>query len=121
MTTDHPAITTHESIMDHKIIVFTKPQCVQCDQTKRVLNKKEIDFHEINIESENTRLTDQRYVTPYEFCTKTLGAQAAPVVLVHTSMLHPSVRYEAIYGEFALWTGFRPDHLKGITPAVVES
>lgn len=107
--------THHESIMDHTIIIFTKSRCVQCDQTKRVLRKKDIDFHEIDIESENTRLTDQGYATPYEFCTQTLNAQSAPVVLVHMSRLHPSVQCETFYGEFAVWTGFHPDRLKGIT------
>ena len=120
-STPNEMMTNHESIMDHDIIVFTKSNCVQCDQTKRRLRKDNIDFHVIDIESDNTRLTDQHYTTPYEFCTQVLGAQAAPVVLVRLSRLHPSVQCETVYGEFAVWTGFRPDYLKSITSVPVPT
>lgn len=111
--TSSEMMTNHESIMDHDVIVFTKSNCVQCDQTKRRLRKNNIDFHIIDIESDNTRLTDQHYTTPYEFCTQVLGAQAAPVVLVRASRFHSSAD-TSVYGDFVYWTGFRPDNITAV-------
>ena len=55
-----------DATIDHDVIVFTKSRCVQCDQTKRLLRKNNIDFHEMNLENEEIRLTDQRYKTAYD-------------------------------------------------------
>lgn len=102
-----------DAILDHDIIVFTKSRCVQCDQTKRLLRKNGIDFHELNLENDQIRLTDQRYKTAYEFVTETLGAQAAPVVLVKNDRLEHAINTSG-YMDFTFWTGFRPDFIKAI-------
>lgn len=104
-----------DAILDHDIIVFTKSRCVQCDQTKRLLRKNGINFHELNLENDQIRLTDQRYKTAYEFVTQTLGAQAAPVVLVKNHRLTNEIN-TSIYMDVSFWTRFRPDFIKAITP-----
>lgn len=102
-----------DATMDHDVIVFTKSRCVQCDQTKRLLRKNGINFHEMNLENEEIRLTDQRYKTAYEFVTQTFGAQAAPVVLVKNDRLEHAINTSG-YMDFTFWTGFRPDFIKAI-------
>lgn len=110
MTTE----TTHESIIDHDVIVFSKPNCVQCDQTKRLLTRGGISFHEVNIEDMSIRLTDQDYKTPYEFCTTVLEAQAAPVVMARVSAVSDNDP-EPRYCDYTFWAGFRPDRIKTIS------
>lgn len=104
-----------DATIDHDVIVFTKSRCVQCDQTKRLLRKNGIAFHEMNLENEEIRLTDQRYKTAYEFVTQTLGAQAAPVVLVKNHRLMNDIK-ASIYMDASFWIGFRPDFVKAIKP-----
>lgn len=104
-----------DATMDHDVIVFTKSRCVQCDQIKRLLRKNGIAFHEMNLENEEIRLTDQRYKTAYEFVTQTLGAQAAPVVLVKNHRLMNEIN-TSICMDASFWTGFRPDFIKAIAP-----
>lgn len=106
-----------DAIMDHDVIIFTKARCVQCDQTKIIMRKNGINFHEMNLENENIRLTDQRYKTAYEFVTQTLGAQAAPIVLVKNDRLATKISAFA-YMDHSFWSGFRPDLIKAIQPDI---
>ena len=101
--------TEHESIIDHDIVVFSKTHCVQCDQTLRVLTRNGHSPHLISLEDDNIRLSDQQYQTPFQFCTQTLSAITAPVVLVRTELMKPTTVHPQIYNEFTVWTGFRPD------------
>ena len=105
--------TKHDAIMDHDVIVFSKTRCVQCDQTTRLLLRNGINFHEMGLENDDVRLTDQKYKTAYEFVTQTLGAQAAPVVMVKNNRLSKKID-ATVYGNFVFWTGFRPDFIKAI-------
>lgn len=107
--------TEHESIIDHDIVVFSKANCAQCDQTMRVLARNGHSPHLINLEDDNIHLTDQEYQTPFEFCTQTLSATAAPVVLVRTELMSPTTVHPQIYNEFTVWSGFRPDMISLIT------
>ena len=68
------------------ITVYTKPLCVQCDATKRALNKAGIAYALIDL-TEDERALEQ---------VKALGYAQAPVVV--TSDDH--------------WSGYRPDKLK---------
>lgn len=68
------------------ITVYTKPRCVQCDATKRALNKAGIAYALIDL-TEDERALEQ---------VKALGYAQAPVVV--TSDDH--------------WSGYRPDKLK---------
>lgn len=68
--------------------VYTKNQCQQCIATKRLLNKLEIPFEEINVDEDDTYLA---YI-------KELGFQAAPVVVSGNQS----------------WSGFNPGAIKAL-------
>jgi glutaredoxin-like protein NrdH len=67
------------------VIVYTLPACVQCDSTKRLLNKNEIPYSEIDLSKDADALA----------LVKTMGYTAAPVVVAGDEH----------------WSGFRPDKL----------
>jgi glutaredoxin-like protein NrdH len=58
--------------MQKAIAVYSKPNCVQCVQTKRLLDRHGLEYTEIDITQD---------ATAYEYVTKTLGYSAAPVVV----------------------------------------
>jgi glutaredoxin-like protein NrdH len=68
------------------VTVYTLPSCVQCDSTKRYLQKNLIEFQEINL-SEDPQAMEK---------IKGLGYTQAPVVEIGSSH----------------WSGFRMDELK---------
>ena len=65
------------------VIVYTRPRCVQCDATKRALDRAEIDYQVIDVSNDSAALTT----------LLTLGFQQVPVVVA---------------GE-ERWSGFRPE------------
>lgn len=73
------------------ITVYTLPSCVQCDSTKRVLTKNGIEFNTVDLSTNETAME----------MIKTLGYQAAPVVIAGDDH----------------WSGFRPDKLSALTSA----
>ncbi|QPK94164.1 glutaredoxin-like protein NrdH [Actinomyces sp. zg-332] len=75
------------------ITVYTKPRCVQCDATKRALDKKGINYETVDIAEDIQAL---EYV-------KSLGYQQAPVVVTDNDH----------------WAGFRPDKISMITEAAL--
>ena len=70
--------------------VYTTPNCVQCVQTKRWLDKKGVHYQTVD-------LADPANTGDYE-AVKALGYMQAPVVAIGTD-------YEVH------WSGFRPDLL----------
>ncbi|WP_270410194.1 glutaredoxin-like protein NrdH [Brachybacterium paraconglomeratum] len=68
------------------ITVYTKPGCVQCDATKRTLNKLGFAYDLVDLTEDRVALES----------IKALGYAQAPVVV--TSEDH--------------WSGYRPDKLK---------
>lgn len=70
------------------ITVYSKPQCVQCDATKRALKRQGLEYTEIDL-TQDTQA--------YEYVTS-LGFVQAPVVVA---------------GDDA-WSGFRPDKVKSL-------
>jgi len=70
------------------ITVYVKPACVQCDATKRHLNKSGIDYETIDI-STNPDALDK---------ILNMGFQAAPVVITDDDS----------------WSGFQPDKLDSL-------
>ena len=70
------------------ITVYSKPLCVQCDATKRALNKAGIAYDIVDITEDADALAR----------VKSLGYVQAPVVI--TGEDH--------------WAGFRPDKIKAI-------
>ena len=73
------------------ITVYSKPLCVQCDATKRALNKAGIAYDVVDITEDAEALAR----------VKSLGYVQAPVVI--TGEEH--------------WSGFRPDKIKAIAAA----
>ncbi|WP_277062916.1 glutaredoxin-like protein NrdH [Schaalia cardiffensis] len=71
------------------VIVYTKPRCLQCDATKRTLDKQGIDYRSIDITEDADALG---YI-------KSLGYKQAPVVITDEDA----------------WSGFRPDRIKALT------
>lgn len=71
------------------VTVYTLPSCVQCDSTKRVLTKNEIEFETVDLSTNDEAM---EYV-------RTLGYQAAPVVIAGDDH----------------WSGFRPDKLGALS------
>lgn len=70
------------------ITVYSKPMCVQCDATKRALNKQDLVYEEVDLTEDPNAL---------EF-VKSLGYVQAPVVMVGDQH----------------WAGYRPDLIKKI-------
>ena len=70
------------------ITVYTKPACVQCDATKRHLDKAGMEYDTIDI-SKNPDALDE---------ILNLGFMAAPVVITDNDS----------------WSGFQPDKLDGL-------
>lgn len=67
------------------VTVYTKPSCVQCDQTKRFLDKSNIDYLTVDI-TEDQEAFDKII---------SLGFKAAPVVITENDS----------------WAGFNPSKL----------
>lgn len=74
------------------ITVYSKPLCVQCDATKRALNKAGIAYDVVDVTEDAEALAH----------IKSLGYVQAPVVISGADH----------------WSGFRPDKIKAITGAV---
>lgn len=74
------------------IEVYSKPNCVQCTQTKKTLDKQGVEYINIDVTA------DQK---AFEFVTSELGHRAAPVVVVKDN--NGSV--------VKSWAGFQPELL----------
>lgn len=80
---------SHGTVTEVQVSVYTTPGCVQCDATKRALNKYGIPFSEIDLNADEEArgsLTEA-------------GWRRAPVV-------------ETSQGE--MWSGFRPDKIRAL-------
>lgn len=79
--------------MENNITVYTLPNCVQCNQTKKVLDKAGVKYTTIDAkESEEA----------YNFITNGLGYKAAPVVTVRDIVTNDVIEH---------WSGFEPEKL----------
>lgn len=67
------------------VVVYTKPSCVQCDQTKRFLDKSNIEYSTVDI-TVDTEAFDK---------IVSMGFKAAPVVITDKDS----------------WAGFNPAKL----------
>ena len=77
------------------ITVYTKPSCVQCNATKRALDKAGLAYNEVDLTQDAEALE----------AVKSLGYQSAPVV----------------FADGDHWAGFRPDRIKPRPPSLRES
>jgi glutaredoxin-like protein NrdH len=73
------------------VVVYTKPSCVQCDRTFKLLDKANIHYTKVDVSQDPPALA---------FVKETLGYTGAPVVYVST-----------IDGDLH-WYGLRPDLIK---------
>lgn len=71
------------------VVVYTLPSCVQCDSTKRMLERNHIEFETVDMSQDAEALE----------MVKALGYSAAPVVIA---------------GEDH-WSGFRLDKIQALT------
>jgi len=71
-----------------KTTVYTLPSCVQCDSTKRLLSRQNIEYNEVDLSQDKDA---------YEL-VKSLGYQSAPVVISGDEH----------------WSGFRLDRIMSI-------
>jgi glutaredoxin-like protein NrdH len=70
------------------ITVYTKPACVQCDATKRMMDKLKIDYNTVDI-TLDTEAFDMLI---------SKGFKSAPVVITDDDS----------------WAGFNPDKISGL-------
>ncbi len=70
------------------ITVYTKPSCVQCNASKRALDKYGLEYVEVDLTQDDEALAT----------VKALGYQQAPV----------------IFADGDHWAGFRPDKIKAL-------
>jgi glutaredoxin-like protein NrdH len=71
------------------VTVYTLPSCVQCDSTKRLMQRNQIDYEEVDMSQDPVALE----------MVKTMGYTAAPVVVA---------------GEDH-WSGFRMDRIQALS------
>lgn len=70
---------------NESVLVYIKPQCVQCDQTKRVLDREGIEYSTIDITQDGEALDK----------ILSMGFKSAPVVITEEDS----------------WAGFNPDKI----------
>lgn len=85
-----------------RIVVHSKPMCVQCNATYRMLDKLGLEYETIDVTKADEAL---QYL-------KSLGYQAAPVVLVYEDDATEPTKH---------WSGYRPDELKRLSRATVAA
>ena len=80
-----------EEVTDMAIIVYSKPNCVQCNATYRAMDKAGLSYSTVDI-SVDAQALEQ---------VKALGYVQAPVVIAGDDH----------------WSGFRPDKIKALAVA----
>jgi glutaredoxin-like protein NrdH len=73
------------------VTVYTLPSCVQCDSTKKFLDRNDVEYNVVDMSQDETALE----------LVKALGYQAAPVVIAGDDH----------------WSGFRPDMIAKLAAA----
>ena len=78
--------------MTHTITVYTKPACVQCKFTFKVLDENEADYTPLDVSTDDEAMET----------VKGLGYLAAPVVVIT----------DAAGNQLDHWSGFQPDRIR---------
>lgn len=81
------------------ITLYTKPSCVQCTATKRLLDQRGLEYTTVDVTEDPDALA---------FIKDELGFSAAPVVYTETPTEDPRV------AEIRFWSGFDADKIKAI-------
>lgn len=71
--------------MTKKVTVYSKPNCMQCNFTKKWLKERNIPYTELNVKEDDVALSE----------IKEMGYQAVPVIVSDNEN----------------WYGFQPDKL----------
>lgn len=79
---------------DFHVTLYSKPACVQCNATKRALDKKGLTYREVDLTKSDESL---------EYVSEDLGYSMAPIVVVD---------------EHNHWSGFRPDRIEATAAAL---
>ena len=87
--------------MPRIVTLYTKNKCVQCDRTKKWLDKNDVAYTTINMDESPADLE----------AVKELGFLTAPVVIVSTGDPETDL----------MWGGFIPDNLKKYTHSTKEA
>ena len=77
------------------ITVYVKSNCVQCTQSKKLLDKLGLEYQTVDVEVD---------MEAYDFIVNRLGYKAAPVIVVTDE--------EGLSGKS--WSGFDPEKIKGL-------
>jgi glutaredoxin-like protein NrdH len=81
--------------MTRTVTVFSKPDCVQCDWTKKVFNKRGIPFTERDV---------------------TVDKEAKEVLELNGFIGVPVVKVDIDRDHADIWKGFKIDKLNGLDP-----
>lgn len=81
--------------------VYSKPACVQCNSTYRMLDKKGIDYLKVDMSQDEAALD----------LVRELGFQQAPVI----------VNRDADGNIVSKWSGFNPDKIDELAQELVAS
>jgi glutaredoxin-like protein NrdH len=76
------------------IIIYTKPDCVQCNATYRALDRQGIDYRVVDLTQDQQALNH----------VKSLGYQQVPVIIAGDDH----------------WSGFRPDKIGALANALTS-
>lgn len=76
--------------------LYSKPNCVQCTQSKKLLDKLGVAYTTLDVMEDETA---------YNFVVNELGYKAAPVLVVRDS------KGNVVNS----WSGFQPDNLNTLT------
>lgn len=77
------------------ITVYTKSNCIQCVQSKKLLDKLGLEYQTVDIEDDEQS---------YDYIVNRLGYRAAPVIIV--------IDDEEETAEH--WSGYNPEKIKGL-------
>jgi len=76
------------------IIIYIKPDCVQCNATYRALDRQGIDYRVVDLTQDQQALNH----------VKSLGYQQVPVIIAGDDH----------------WSGFRPDKIGALANALIS-
>lgn len=93
--------------MSNEVTVYTLPNCVQCNQTKKQLDKLGIPYDTVDL-TENEEA--------YRFVTETLGYKSAPVVIVTGNVEKKDHEGDMLQLNQIInhWNGFQPEQINDL-------
>lgn len=87
------------------ITIFSKNDCFQCDSVKNRLNRDDVVYTEINVETDTAPRAEFGGLTPFDHVVKNYG-RSMPVIVVE----------DGEWGDF--WCGIRPDKTRALVTRI---